>query len=166
MNADNPYRPGSAARVELVHSRPRSWPEYVVLAGLGVSALFLVGSLFFAGNPFEFSGPFIIAISVLAYLLGVLALWLLWQRRGAGPLAAMVFFAGQLVLVTLPSGAFYDFRSLPTFLYRLYGDESGLQVRLNVVALVLFLLSVRVSREYDASWVEARPPEADVGPAN
>lgn len=165
MTADNPYRPGSAARAELVHSLSRSWPEYVVLASLALFPPVLVSSFFLARSDFEFDGPLNAGLIVFFLILGLAASWMLWRRRGAGPIASMVFYAMQILNVLFTSGAKYQFRSLPTIYFTLFKDE-GLVVTLNLVATILFLLSVRVWREYEASWVEAPPPQEDAGAAN
>jgi hypothetical protein len=59
----------------------------------------------------------------------------------------MIFYGMQVLTFPLPVGAPFKFHSLPTIYYRLNGDPSA-PVSVNVVAVVLFMVSLALLAHY------------------
>ena len=125
----------------------RSPGEYVVLASLAGSLAFW-GYLVFSGS-WRFEGNELVAITLIlfALALGVLAFWLLIRKRMEGAVLSTVFYGIQVLNVTLPSGGFVGFNSLPTLYFRLYG-EADAPINLNIVSLILFVVALLLWMNY------------------
>jgi hypothetical protein len=144
---DNPYQVSPGAQVaranELVPSR-RSPTEWIVLVSLAGFPVFLA-IVTVLGN-WTLNGPHL-ALGVLLFIAfaiaGLVALWLLWRGRREGAFASVVFYGIQVI----STDQWWSFNSLPAIRFAL-NPHSGVVFDLNIVALILFILSVRVWREH------------------
>lgn len=156
MNDENPYRvsPGAQGaqpeQIEPRSSSRRSASEWIVYVSLALAPVFW--GLLSAFGSFSLSGRAVWALLVVNgfLLFGIVTLGLYWRRRKSGTMAAILFYAIQIVSITFPSGFNISFSSLPTFNIN-FEVTSGPSISINVVALIVFLLSVRVWREYSAA---------------
>jgi glucan phosphoethanolaminetransferase (alkaline phosphatase superfamily) len=137
--------------------------EYLLLTSL-VASLAFWGFIICFGAPI-FSGDQTVARIQVAVLLSLAAisLWQLWRRRLAGVVLCAVFYGAQLVSVTLRSGRYIGFNSLPTIYYRIYGEAKA-PINLNLVSLVLFIFSVLLWVVYRRTIVDDRelPPNTSL----
>lgn len=125
----------------------RSPAEYIILASL-------VGSLAFWGYNFAFrtltvTGKEIAVLLAIAIFLGLgaLALWFLIRKRLAGAVLSVIFYGVQVLSITMPNGEKFEFTSLPTINIWIFGEKET-PVNLNVVALILYLLSIGLWFKY------------------
>jgi len=141
----------------------RTLGEYLVLVSLA-------GSLAFWGcqvalGAWRFDGDELVAIAQIVIALGggAVALWQLICRRPAGSILAAIFYGIQVLNVTLPSGRYIGFNSLPTVNLGVFW-EKNLLVNLNVVSLVLFVFSLLLWVAYRERQIEVQtsPPNTSL----
>ena len=158
----NPYAPpkadpGTAGSPVLANTPAgglRSPGEYVLLASLAGSWVFW--AYLWTLGTIEFRESRAGAIALLLCFLGVAAIsfWLILRRRLVGAALCSLFYGVQLVSATLPSGENVGFNSLPTINIRIFGDDAS-PVNLNLVALILFVLSLVLCAAYRQRRVDA-----------
>lgn len=114
----------------------------------------LVGSFVFWAylwmfGSIQLKGSSAAAIALLLGFLGVgaVAFWFIYRRRLTGAILCSVFYGVQVVSARLVTGENIGFNSLPTIEFRIYGDEAS-PVNLNLVALILFVLSLLLCSVY------------------
>jgi hypothetical protein len=65
----------------------------------------------------------------------------------AGAVLSTLFYGIQIINVTLPSGEFVGFNSLPAVYFRIYGERDA-PINLNIVALILFMAALVLWMNY------------------